>query len=287
VAGIAEMYLDQRKTASNHNNSNNLWAFVFGDGSPNFSSSHRTTLLHEITHTLGGVQPGSPHGTAYGHCSDARDVMCYDDGGVKAGQAMAQACATVQYDCNGEDYFNPAPAPGSYLAANWNVYDSSFLCSPATCVSGGPVDVAPEGPIDEGGATTVQPAPPATGTTTATPPTSGSGGRARPRSRTRAERSVDALLADGRKALRRGVPATLRLRFSAPSTGRLRVSLSVGSKRAASLSRRMRGGRSTVVLRVGRAARRSYSRGARASLRVSFAPAAGRGASARAAVSRR
>ena len=104
-------------------------------GTPTFSSSHRTTLLHEITHTLGGVQRDSPHGTTNGHCSDRLDVMCYDDGGMKAGQTLTQSCGSVQFDCNGDDYFNAAPAAGSYLAANWNVYDSNFLCSPSTCVS--------------------------------------------------------------------------------------------------------------------------------------------------------
>ena len=153
VAGIAEMYPDERKSASNNNNRDSLWAFVWGMGTPTFSSSHRTTLLHEITHTLGGVQPGSPHGTNGGHCSDRYDVMCYDDGAMKAGQTVVQACATVQYDCNGEDYFNAAPAAGSYLASNWNVYDSNFLCAPASCVNGGPVNVAPELPIDESGPT--------------------------------------------------------------------------------------------------------------------------------------
>jgi hypothetical protein len=282
VAGIAEMYTDQRKTASNNNNRDGLWAFVWGMGTPTFSSSHRTTLLHEITHTLGGVQSGAPNGTAYGHCSDLKDVMCYDDGGVKAGQSMVQRCTTVQYDCNGEDYFNPAPAAGTYLAANWNVHDSNFLCSPSSCVSGGPVNVAPELPIDESGPGGIQPPPPAIGTV-ATPPTGSSGASTRPK--TRAERAIAAFLARGRTALRRGVPARLRLPFSAPASGRLRVSLSVGSRRAARVSRRMRAGRTQIVLRVDRRARRSFARGAAASLHVSFAPSSGRSASAYAAVS--
>jgi hypothetical protein len=289
VSGIAQMYFDPSKSASNLNNRDGLWAFVWGDGSPTFSSSHRTTLLHEITHTLGGVQPSAPNGTTYGHCSDAKDVMCYDDGGLKAGQRVVQSCTTVQYDCDGEDYFNAAPAPGSYLASNWNVYDSAFLCAPASCVAGGPVNIAPEPPIDEGGAPPAQAPPPAAGTsTTATPPpTSGSSATRRKKARSRADRAVEDLLAAGRRALRRGVPSRLKLSFSSPSTGRLRVRLSVGSVRAASLSKRMRAGRTRVVLRVDRRARRSFSRGHKASLSVSFAPSHGRSASAHAAVSSR
>jgi len=286
VAGIAEMYLDSSKWASNNNNRDNLWAFVFGDGSPSFSSSHRTTLLHEITHTLGGVQPTSPNGTGAGHCSDLRDVMCYDDGALKAGQSLVVRCGAVAYDCNGDDYFNPAPAPGSYLASSWNVFDSSFLCAPAACVAGGPVDVPPEGPIDESGPSAPRPtpAPPAS---EPRPPADdgdrGSGRRARTPSA--AQRAIDALLARGRAALRRGAPATLRLPFSAPSNGRLRISLKVASRPAASASRRVRAGRTRVVLRVGGRARRSLRRGAKASLSVSFSPLRGSGASARAAVS--
>jgi hypothetical protein len=282
VAGIAEMYPDERKSASNNNNRDSLWAFVWGMGTPTFSSSHRTTLLHEITHTLGGVQAGSPHGTNGGHCSDRYDVMCYDDGAMKAGQTVVQACATVQYDCNGEDYFNAAPAAGSYLASNWNVYDSNFLCAPASCVSGGPVNVAPELPIDESGPTTAPPAPAATDTST----TVTGAGSTPTRAKTAADRAIEALLAAGRRALRRGVPARLSLPFSAPATGRLSVSLSVGTRRAARVSRRLRAGRTRIVLRIDRRARRNYARGASAALNVSFAPSRGRTASARAAVSK-
>jgi hypothetical protein len=284
VAGIAQMYNDERKNASNYNNRDGLWAFVWGDGSAVFSSSHRTTLLHEITHTLGGVQRNAPNGTTNGHCVDLKDVMCYDDGGKKAGQSMVQRCATVQYDCNGEDYFNAAPAAGSYLAANWNVYDSAFLCSPASCVNGGPVNVAPEGPIDESGPTIAQPAPPAPAPPAATSPTTGTGTGSK-KVKTKADKAVEALLAAGRSALRRGVPARLSLPFSAPGNGRLKVSLSVGPRRAASADRKLKSGRSQIVLKIDGRARRSYSKGAKASLSVSFAPTGGRSASARAAVS--
>jgi hypothetical protein len=60
--------------------------------------------------------------------------MCYvEDGG--AAHAMQQDCAGLpgaipqNYDCGRDDYFNPSPAPGSYLATHWNTYDSAFLAS--------------------------------------------------------------------------------------------------------------------------------------------------------------
>jgi hypothetical protein len=97
-------------------------------------------FLHEMTHNLGAVQWGAPHSTepagqqnpAYGHCWEGADVMCYvEDAGASHG--MVQDCQALpgaipeSYDCGRDDYFNPSPAPGSYLATHWNTYDSAFL----------------------------------------------------------------------------------------------------------------------------------------------------------------
>lgn len=97
-------------------------------------------FLHEMTHNLGAVQWGAPHSTQprggsapnYGHCWQGADVMCYvEDAG--AAHAMQIDCAGLpgaipqNFDCGRDDYFNPAPAPGSYLATHWNTYESAFL----------------------------------------------------------------------------------------------------------------------------------------------------------------
>lgn len=93
--------------------------------------------LHELLHTLGGVNASAPNATTKGHCSDDEDVLCYDDGDLPAG-GLRKACklpaaepknsyARNLIDCNGDDYFNTDPAPGSYLDTHWNVADSEFL----------------------------------------------------------------------------------------------------------------------------------------------------------------
>ena len=101
-------------------------------------------LLHEMTHNLGGVQWSAPHSTqpagftnpGYGHCWQGSDVMCYVEG-PGASHPMRYDCPRTAgaipqvYDCGRDDYFNPAPEPGSYLARAWNIYNSAFL---APCV---------------------------------------------------------------------------------------------------------------------------------------------------------
>jgi hypothetical protein len=124
-------------------------------------------MLHEMTHNLGAVQWGAPHSTEprgqtapqYGHCWQGADVMCYvEDGG--ASHPMQQDCAGLpgaipqNYDCGRDDYFNPAPAPRSYLATHWNVYRNDFLapCSAiAPACGGGMAGLVPEPPVATAG----------------------------------------------------------------------------------------------------------------------------------------
>ena len=100
--------------------------------------------LHELSHNLGAVHYSAPHTTSKGHCTDSWDIMCYPDGGkpmISPPPCQGAYSASHQaYDCNKDDYFNPAPAPGSYLATHWNLYNSVFMCPIKDCA---PPDTTP------------------------------------------------------------------------------------------------------------------------------------------------
>ncbi len=101
-------------------------------------------FLHEMSHTMGAVQFSAPHTSAgpegaRGHCYDGSDVMCYPDGLSPTVAYDPTVCPRAAsgpmrqlYDCNGDDYFNPSPAPTSYLATHWNLWDSVFYGSCST-----------------------------------------------------------------------------------------------------------------------------------------------------------
>ncbi len=114
-------------------------------------------MLHELTHNLGAVGPSSPHATDYGHCFDGNDVMCYDDDFDASTYPLTVGCPTIAgvmnqvFDCGNDDYFNVSPAAGTYLANNWNTYDSPYLvaCEAALPACGGTIvpDSNPQPPV--------------------------------------------------------------------------------------------------------------------------------------------
>ncbi len=86
---------------------------------------------HELTHNLGGVQMTAPHADGNWHCNDGYDNMCNH-----SGHATQIVCPDPmggqRLDCNHDDYYNAAPAAGSYLATHWNPAYSGFLIIPAS-----------------------------------------------------------------------------------------------------------------------------------------------------------
>lgn len=134
--GLGEMYLDNRVSSQNRNNDGNTHAALY---TPCWNG---VTAAHELVHMLGGVQPSAPHSTGnYGHCTDKHDVMCYADGSGKTMSVRCSSSHATMLDCGKNDYFNVAPAAGSYLTKYWNTARNSFL------VGGGPaVPSAPSAP---------------------------------------------------------------------------------------------------------------------------------------------
>lgn len=88
-----------------------------------------TTVAHELTHTLGGVQNDAPHATGGWHCTDQYDLMCYADS--ENSPPITIGCANISHenllDCNHDDYFHTNPPADNYLASHWNVANSDFL----------------------------------------------------------------------------------------------------------------------------------------------------------------
>lgn len=132
VSGTGHIYDDDDLQLENKNNGNASsvstyaiqWGMCCNSSSGAFSVG---TWMHELGHNLGAVQGGgtgivaSPHSTSGGHCNDGLDIMCYADGSSNSSYSGSVCTDRAHFDCNHDDYFNPAPTAGSYLASHWNV----------------------------------------------------------------------------------------------------------------------------------------------------------------------
>ncbi len=132
LCGVAYVTLDDRPGQDNANNSGASFARVdSGCWSPG-------PAAHELTHMMGAVMSSSPNHTAYGHCTDDYDIMCYNDG---PGTVMRIVCGDQaqdnRLDCNKNDYFHTNPPAGSYLATHWNVANNRFLINGGNGGGGG------------------------------------------------------------------------------------------------------------------------------------------------------
>jgi hypothetical protein len=137
VWGIAEVSPDDTAGSANYANGGGFTGMMLTPraATPDPFDWQPTVMLHEITHNLGGVQQSAFHSTPNAHCWDGSDVMCYSDGSSGSQPYTSTMCPTIAgsipqtYDCGRDDYFNPDPAPTSYLATHWNVYTSAFMGS--------------------------------------------------------------------------------------------------------------------------------------------------------------
>ena len=135
-SGIGESYVDE-STSAPHSQGGLFAALWVPDLEPAPGADPdgwwAEGMLHEMTHNLGAVGDSAPHSSGYGHCYDGYDVMCYHD--HPAAPAMTYPCPRIAgvmsqvLDCGGDDYFNVAPAAGSYLATHWNTFDNRFLAA--------------------------------------------------------------------------------------------------------------------------------------------------------------
>jgi hypothetical protein len=118
ICGIGSFLPDETPGATNINNTGGGYAIAYS------GCWDVQTAMHENGHNMGAVQYSAPNSTGSGaHCYEDQDVMCYSpDGGDRHQSGTVLRCADrVHFDCNHNDYFSTAPAPGSYLATHWNL----------------------------------------------------------------------------------------------------------------------------------------------------------------------
>ncbi|HVE45473.1 MAG TPA: fibronectin type III domain-containing protein [Acidimicrobiales bacterium] len=126
--GVSAVANDDTPSASNPNFTSHDYAFQFcacSNGGvltpPSYTGG---TMLHEMVHTLGFVQPTAVKSTGrYHHCYQYNDLMCYADGGPNSElYASNHDCLDYRHiDCGNDDYMHPHPPAGSYLATKLNL----------------------------------------------------------------------------------------------------------------------------------------------------------------------
>ena len=121
--GQATFTLDRRRTPSNANNAGGKVAAIFRDGE---GFCGPATVLHEIAHTLGAVQPRAAGGAWSGHCDDApADVMC-----DATAADLPPGAAALELDAGHDDYWDP---PSGAPLRWWTMNLSRFVCPDAAC----------------------------------------------------------------------------------------------------------------------------------------------------------
>ena len=123
--GQATLSLDRSRSADNENNFGGKVAAIFRDGDGFCGPS---TVLHEIGHTLGAVQPRTADDSGWtGHCSDeGEDIMCDASAPALSGPDAARD----RLDSANDDYWDPPSGPA---LGWWTLNLSRFICPDAGC----------------------------------------------------------------------------------------------------------------------------------------------------------
>jgi hypothetical protein len=130
AGGQGSLNADSSNSAANTNNTGGRFAIDYGINAAE-------TMMHEIGHNLGAVQPGAPYATGsstatsagnWGHCWEGQDVMCYNDGGSSDPGYISWVCSDFDhFDCGHDDYFDAVIGAGQggsstgWLANHFNI----------------------------------------------------------------------------------------------------------------------------------------------------------------------
>lgn len=136
-AGMAEfpgdLDADDKSPGNDANNGSHLLVVVRPQSITKYIAK---TVAHELGHSLGAVAEGAPHRNTSNqwHPSDCLEIMCYF--GLHSVPGQQNVCGydalgnpeAYRLDCGKDDYFNTAPAPGSYLDTHFNIAtESTYL----------------------------------------------------------------------------------------------------------------------------------------------------------------
>lgn len=131
ACGQGHLYQDSRRSPANANEGRTT-AIVYRPYRSDATTGgfcRGRTLLHELGHNMGALQPIAPHSFDDAHCDDsAEDAMCYTS-------ATSADTGDPAFDYNNDDYWDPAAVPVAPPAVRstvklpwWTVNLSRFVC---------------------------------------------------------------------------------------------------------------------------------------------------------------
>lgn len=123
VGGRGEIKADDKYGQDNLNNNGNMIGTMYLRACTDCEAG---IALHEMVHTLGGVQQTSPQhdGKNTWHPRDEYDRLAY---GANSYIRCGDSSQEWRLDCAKDDYFHTNPGSTTYLGTKWNVARNRFL----------------------------------------------------------------------------------------------------------------------------------------------------------------